>query len=162
MPGDIFQGHVIDSMFNLTGVLTGQEIMLLGMLTEALHTPLLQDRYLSIESAKYVFESCRHLGDEVSFKPGGIIEKRAGTMLLQATEQLEEVRDIGLFEALSRGMFADVKRDPKGGRGGDGVIEITAAYFNPFFEALREDRMSGPPTGPPPGAGGSAAAGRPS
>ena len=39
MPGDIFQGHIIDGMFNFTGIVTGQEIMLLGMLTEALHTP---------------------------------------------------------------------------------------------------------------------------
>ena len=34
MPGDIFQGHIIDGMFNFTGIFTGQEIMLLGMLTE--------------------------------------------------------------------------------------------------------------------------------
>ena len=77
MPGDIFQGHIIDGMFNFTGIFTGQDIMLLGMLTEALHTPLLQDRYLSIKNAKYVFEGCRHLADEVEFKPGGMIEQRA-------------------------------------------------------------------------------------
>ena len=70
MPGDIFQGHIIDGMFNFTGIFTGQEIMLLGMLTEALHTPLLQDRYLSIKNAKYVFESCRDLAGEVTYKPG--------------------------------------------------------------------------------------------
>ena len=63
MPGDIFHGHIIDGMFNFTGIFTGQEIMLLGMLTEALHTPLLQDRYLSIKNAKYVFESCRDLAE---------------------------------------------------------------------------------------------------
>ena len=83
MPGDIFQGHIIDGMFNFTGIFTGQEIMLLGMLTEALHTPLLQDRYVSIKNAKYVFEACRHLADEVEFRSGGIIEQRADDVLRQ-------------------------------------------------------------------------------
>jgi beta-lysine 5,6-aminomutase alpha subunit len=151
MPGDIFQGHIIDGMFNFTGIFTGQEIMLLGMLTEALHTPLLQDRYLSIKNAKYVFESCRDLADEVTYKPGGMIEQRANDQLSKATEQLEHVRDISLFKALEDGEFADVKRDPQGGRGFEGVFKVTPDYFNPFFAELREGRMSGPPEGPAPG-----------
>jgi beta-lysine 5,6-aminomutase alpha subunit len=151
MPGDIFQGHVVDAMFNFTGILTGQDIMLLGMLTEALHTPLLQDRYASIKNAKYVFEACRHLRDEVSFKRGGIMETRANDVLSKAVEQLEEVEDMGLFEALSRGEFADVVREPDGGRGADGVFRRDPDYFNPFFSALREGRLSGPPSGPAPG-----------
>ena len=159
MPGDIFHGQIIDGMFNFTGIFTGQEIMLLGMLTEALHTPLLQDRYLSIKNAKYVFEGCRELANEVTFKPGGMIEQRANDQLQKATEQLEEVCEIGLFEALSRGMFADVKRDPKGGRGGEGVFVIAADYFNPFFATLREGRMNGAPVGPLPGEPASAAEG---
>ena len=150
MPGDIFQGQVIDAMFNFTGILTGQDIMLLGMLTEALHTPLLQDRYASVKNAKYVFEACRHLRDEVSFKSGGLMETRANDVLGKAVEQLEEVEDMGLFEALSRGEFADVVRDPDGGRGAEGVIRRDADYFNPFFAALRDGRLSGPPSGPPP------------
>lgn len=39
MTGDIFMGHVQNAMFNLASVLTGQSIHLLGMLTEAIHTP---------------------------------------------------------------------------------------------------------------------------
>lgn len=161
MPGDIFQGHVIDAMFNFTGIFTGQDIMLLGMLTEALHTPLLQDRYLSINNAKYIFEACRHLRDEVQFKPGGIIERRAAEVLARAVEQIEHVREIGLFAALEKGEFADVQRDPEGGRGAEGVVKRAADYFNPFFAALREGRMSGPPVGPPPGRRGAADEGRP-
>jgi beta-lysine 5,6-aminomutase alpha subunit len=159
MPGDIFQGHIIDSMFNFTGIFTGQDIMLLGMLTEALHTPLLQDRYLSIKSAKYIFESCRDLAAEVTFKPGGMIEQRANAQLQRAAEQLERVRDVGLFKALQHGEFADVKRDPEGGRGFDGVFKVRDDYFNPFFAALRDDRMCGAPEGPAPGAGPSGAKG---
>jgi beta-lysine 5,6-aminomutase alpha subunit len=151
MPGDVFQGHIIDGMFNFTGIFTGQHIMLLGMLTEALHTPLLQDRYVSIKNAKYVFEACRDLADEVTYKPGGMIERRANEVLAKAVDQLEHVRAIGLFQALQDGEFADVKRDPQGGRGFEGVIVRGEDYFNPFFAALREGRMSGAPDGPPPG-----------
>ena len=39
-------------------------------------------------------------------------------------------------------MFADVKRDPDGGRGGEGVFRIGDDYFNPFFAELRAGRMS--------------------
>ncbi len=152
MPGDIFQGHIIDGMFNFTGIFTGQEIMLLGMLTEALHTPLLQDRYLSIKNAKYVFESCRDLAGEVTFRPGGIIEQRANDQLQKAVDQLEHVQEISLFKALELGEFADVKRDRGGGRGFEGVFRRREDYFNPFFAALRDGRLSGPPEGPPPGA----------
>ncbi len=82
------------------------------MLTEALHTPLLQDRYLSVKNAKYIFEGCRHLRDEVEIRQGGMIETRANDTLVKAVDQLERVRDVGLFRALERGEFADVKRDP--------------------------------------------------
>jgi len=67
--------------------------------------------------------------------------------LRRAVEQLEHVRSIGLFKALQNGEFADVKRDPDGGRGFEGVIKVAPDYFNPFFAALREGRMSGPPRG---------------
>ncbi len=148
MQGDIFQGHVIDAMFNLTGILTHQHIMLLGMLTEALHTPLLQDRYLSLRNAKYVFDSCRHLADELSYRPDGIIAQRAQDVLARAVEQLEHVRDVGLFAALSHGEFADVRRDPDGGRGFDGVFVRHADYANPVYDALRTGTMCGPPYRP--------------
>jgi beta-lysine 5,6-aminomutase alpha subunit len=151
MPGDIFMGHIVDAMFNFTGVLTGQSIQLLGMLTEALHTPLMQDRYLSIKNAKYIFESCRHLSEQFTVKPGSLIEQRANETLSKAVEQLEHVRSIGLFQALQNGEFADVKRDPEGGRGFDGVFTRAADYFNPFYDALREGKPSGPPVGPAPG-----------
>jgi beta-lysine 5,6-aminomutase alpha subunit len=80
-----------------------------------------------------------------------MIEQRADDVLRRATEQLEHVREIGLFKALEDGEFADVRRDPRGGRGFEGVFKIRADYFNPFFAALREGRLSGPPTGPAPG-----------
>ena len=80
-----------------------------------------------------------------------MLEERAGETLRKAVAQLEHVREIGLFEALERGEFADVQRDPKGGRGFEGVITKNADYFNPIYAALREGKMSGPPVGPAPG-----------
>ncbi|MDD2495309.1 MAG: lysine 5,6-aminomutase subunit alpha, partial [Tissierellia bacterium] len=53
MTGNIFKGHLQDAMFNLVSIWTHQGLQLLGMPTEAIHTPHLQDRMLSIENAKY-------------------------------------------------------------------------------------------------------------
>ena len=75
MTGNIFRGHLQDALFNLVTVWTHQSLLLTGMLTEAVHTPLMQDRYLAIENAKYIFNNCRHLGDEVEFKKDGIIRR---------------------------------------------------------------------------------------
>jgi beta-lysine 5,6-aminomutase alpha subunit len=54
MTGNIFKGHIQDALFNMIAVWSGQSLQLLGMLTEAIHTPHLQDRMLSIENAKYI------------------------------------------------------------------------------------------------------------
>src|SRR5690606_33615348 len=138
MTGNIFKGHVQDAMFNLVGILTGQGIQHLGMMTEAMHTPHIHDRKLAIESAQYIFNNARHLGEEVRFRPGGRIERRAREALDKAVAMLEEVRRIGLFRAIERGRLADVKRALDGGRGPDGVVEKEDGYYNPFEEALRE------------------------
>ena len=138
MTGDIFKGHLIDAMFNLTSVMTKQTIHLCGMLTEAIHTPFLGDRALSIENAAYIMNTARHFGDEITFKPGGIIESRAQSVLADAESLLHRVSDMGLMQAIDAAVFADVKRAPDGGRGFDGVFERSAAYLNPFEEALRQ------------------------
>ncbi len=66
--GDIFFAHVHDAMFNLVGVTTNQSIELLGMFSEAIHNPMLMDRYLSLKATRYVFNAAKHLGDEIEFK----------------------------------------------------------------------------------------------
>ncbi|HBI56263.1 MAG TPA: D-lysine 5,6-aminomutase subunit alpha, partial [Firmicutes bacterium] len=71
MTGDIFKGYLHNSLFNLTSVLTGQGIHLLGMLTEAIHTPFIQDRYLAIENARYIMNNARHLREELEIVPDG-------------------------------------------------------------------------------------------
>ncbi len=136
MTGNIFRGHELDSFFNLVGVLTGQGIQLLGMSTEAIHTPLLQDRFLSIKSALYVFNAARDLGEQFDWREDSLVARWANQILREAVELLREMERLGLFSGLEAGLFANIKRSPEGGRGLDGVIERDAMYFNPFYEAL--------------------------
>ncbi len=134
--GDIMQSHVHDMMFNLVGVMTGQSIQLLGMFSEAVHNPLLMDRYLSLKAARYAFGSARHLGEEIAFRPDGIVELRAQQVLDEALQLLEEVQSKGIWQSISEGVFADVKRTRTGGKGYAGVVERSPDYLNPFLAAL--------------------------
>ncbi len=138
MTGDIFRGHVQDGLFAVTSVLTGQSIHLVGVLSEAVHTPLLQDRFLSLELARTIRKNMRHLAEEVSFQPGGRIERRARKVLDDALTLLETIEKQGFFRALEQGVFADVSRPRDGGRGREGVIEKAAGYANPFPELFEE------------------------
>jgi beta-lysine 5,6-aminomutase alpha subunit len=136
MTGDIFKGHLIDALFNLTSVTTKQTIHLCGMLTEAIHTPFLGDRALSLENARYVMNTARHLGDEIEFKADGIVERRAQTVLRESHALLERIARRGLMASIEDGTFADVRRSPDGGRGVEGVFERAPDYWNPIEEAL--------------------------
>jgi beta-lysine 5,6-aminomutase alpha subunit len=134
--GDVFQAHVLDSFFNFVGVLTGQGIQLLGMPTEALHTPLLQDRFISIRSALYVFSAARDLGEQFDWREDSMVARWADKILREALALLQDMDKLGLFKALEAGIFADIKRSPEGGRGLEGVIKRSEWYFNPFYEEL--------------------------
>jgi beta-lysine 5,6-aminomutase alpha subunit len=136
MTGDIFRGHILDSFFNLVGVLTSQGIQLLGMPTEAIHTPLLQDRFLSIRNALYTFNAARDLGDQFEWRNDSLITRWAGEILRDAVEFLRQMDHLGLFKSLEAGLFAGIKRSPEGGRGLEGVIRRSEGYFNPFYEEL--------------------------
>ncbi len=134
--GDIFYSHLMDAMFNLVGVLTGQTIQLLGMMTEAMHTPLLQDRFIAIRNAKYIFNGAKTLGQELVYKKGGKIESWAAKVLDDTLRHLEMIATQGLMKAIENKAFAEVKRTETGGKGHDGVIEKAPDYLNPFFEIL--------------------------
>lgn len=143
MTGNIFRGHIQDTLFNMVTILTGQKIHLLGMLTEALHTPFMSDRALSIENAEYVFKTMKSLGDEITFKKGGIVEKRADFVLDKALSLLEKIEKEGLFNALEEGTFANVKRPRTGGKGLDGVIKKSSCYYNPFISLMTDNKKKG-------------------
>jgi beta-lysine 5,6-aminomutase alpha subunit len=109
------------------------------MLTEAIHTPFLGDRVLAIENARYIMNTARHFGDEISFTPDGKIERRARDVLAGCEALLERVAATGLMDAIAAKAFADVSRPPDGGRGFDGVFARAAGYANPFEDALRKE-----------------------
>jgi beta-lysine 5,6-aminomutase alpha subunit len=136
MTGNIFRGHIQDALFNLIAVWTGQSLQLLGMLTEALHTPHLHDRMLSIENAKYVFNNARDIGEEVEYKKDGMIQKRAQKVLSDASELLRQIEKDGLFPTIEAGKFAAIKRPLNGGKGLDGVCRKDQMYFNPYITKM--------------------------
>lgn len=138
MTGNIFRGHIQDALFNMITILTGQKIHLLGMMTEAIHTPFMSDRALSIENARYIFNTMEALGQEIAFKENGIIQKRAEEVLDKACGLLAQIEKEGLFKTLENGIFAGVKRPIDGGKGLEGVIEKDKLYFNPFIELMKE------------------------
>ena len=131
MTGNILRGHVQDALFDLVGVMTGQGIQLLGMATEAMHTPHIHDRAWALEAAQMVFTGGRALGSELAVRPGGAIELRAQETLGKALELLEDIANVGLMQALSQGHFADIARAPDGGRGLGGVFERGEHYWDP-------------------------------
>jgi beta-lysine 5,6-aminomutase alpha subunit len=59
MTGDVFRGNLLDGFFNLVGSLTGQGILLVGMMTEAVVTPWLSDRDIALQNVRYVLGAGR-------------------------------------------------------------------------------------------------------
>jgi beta-lysine 5,6-aminomutase alpha subunit len=136
--GNVFKTHLMDGMFNFMGQLTGQGVQLLGMMTEAIHTPHLADRSLAIENALYIFNNIKDLSSELSLEKNGFVNRRANSVLEEATLFLEKVAEEGLLNAMAKGEFADIKRPENGGKGFDGVFRKEEGYINPFIEKIRQ------------------------
>lgn len=137
MTGNIFKGQIQDALFNQIGIMTHQGLQLLGMMTEAIHTPFMSDRYVSIENARYIFNNMHDLGDDIEFKQDGIMQTRAKKVLDDAVNLLERMQSEGLFSALEKGIFADIKRPRDGGKGLAGVFEKSDKYYNPFIDLMK-------------------------
>jgi beta-lysine 5,6-aminomutase alpha subunit len=137
--GDIFFAHALDSSFNLVSVMTGQSIHLVGILTEAIHTPLLQDRYASIRAAKYMRNAAKNLGANLDLSQEGKIAQRARDILGKTESLLKSVQDKGLFRAIEEGTFGGVKRRREGGKGREGVFLKDSWYRNPVEDILRRE-----------------------
>jgi len=136
MDGNLFRTHAADSLFNLVTIATGQGIQTIGVPTEGIFTPHVHDRVIGLENVNYVFDAARDLGDEIEFKPGGIIQTRAREVLGGAHELLARIADIGLFAALGEGVFGDVHRHVEEGRGIEGIIATEEGYLNPPSELM--------------------------
>lgn len=131
--GDIFQSLVLDAMFNLASSFTKQSIHLLGMLTEAIHTPFLQDRKVELDSCNYIFKATKELINQFTLKNDSFIEKEANNVLQKASTFLSQCND--LYDYIQEGKFAGIKRYKYGGHGGDGVFSKDARYID-IFEVM--------------------------
>jgi len=139
MSGDIMFGNVLDAMFNVAGIFSEQSIQLLGIPSEAIHNPHIQDRFWSLKNANYIFNSMRHISDELGIIPGGKIARRAHTVLDNAQKHLAKVESTGLMKAIARGHFADIERAEDGGKGLEGVFQKDREYMNPVLDELKKD-----------------------
>ena len=75
MTGDVFRGYLLDGFFNLVGAMTGQGILLVGMMTEAVVTPSDQD--LALQNVRYVMNAAGGLTEDFHPPRDGFIQTRA-------------------------------------------------------------------------------------
>ncbi|MDQ3576684.1 MAG: lysine 5,6-aminomutase subunit alpha [Actinomycetota bacterium] len=146
MTGDIFRGYLLDGFFNLVGALTGQGILLVGMMTEAVVTPFLSDRDLALRNVRYVLDAAGGLTEDFHPPRGGFIESRANEVLAEAVGLLERINDDGLLNAIADGTFGITKRPADRGKGLDGVIVKADGYVNPALALMEADLGRGEPS----------------
>ncbi len=141
MTGDIFAGYLLDAFFNLAGLLTGQGILLVGMMTEGIHTPFLADRDLALQNVRYVRAACGRLAEDFHPPRDGFVATRARQVLAEAVDLLDRIagdQGGGLLAAIAAGTFGATRRPPDGGKGLDGVVRHAPGYYNPATEILEE------------------------
>ena len=138
MSGDIFRGYLLDGFFNLAGALTGQGILLVGMMTEAVVTPFLSDRDLALQNVRYVLDAAGGLAEDFHPPPDGFIATRARQVLSEAVDLLERIVDDGLLNAIGDGTFGLMKRPADSGKGLAGVAKRAPGYLNPAIDLLEQ------------------------
>ena len=136
MTGDVFRGNLLDGFFNLVGTLTDQDILLVGMMTEAVVTPWLSDRDIALQNVRYVLGAAGGLHADFVPEPGGFIQQRANRVLAEAVDLLERIVAGGLLEAIGDGTFGIMKRPADRGKGLDGVIRHAEDYYHPAIDIL--------------------------
>jgi beta-lysine 5,6-aminomutase alpha subunit len=136
MTGDVFRGNLLDGFFNLVGTMTGQGILLVGMMTEAVVTPWLSDRDIALQNVRYVLGAAGGLHEDFVPAPGGFIQQRANRVLGEALELLERIGDQSLLTAIAEGTFGIMKRPADRGKGLDGVAKHEGDYYNPATDIL--------------------------
>ena len=105
MTGDVFRGYLLDGFFNLVGAMTGQGILLVGMMTEAVVTPFLSDRDLALQNVRYVMNAASGLTEDFHPPRDGFIQTRARQVLSEAVDLLDRIvsdTDAGRRRAAAR------------------------------------------------------------
>jgi beta-lysine 5,6-aminomutase alpha subunit len=143
MTGDVFRGYLLDGFFNLAGALTGQGILLVGMMTEAVVTPWISDRDLALQNVRYVMDAAGALHEDFRPAPDGFIAQRARQVLAETIDLLRRIASdtdsaghAPLLAAIADGTFGLMKRPADAGRGLEGVAKKADAYYNPATEIL--------------------------
>jgi beta-lysine 5,6-aminomutase alpha subunit len=138
MTGNVFGGYLLDGFFNLVGAMTGQGILLVGMMTEGIVTPFLSDRDLALENVRYVLGAAGNLHEDFHPPRDGFIATRARRVLAEAVDLLDRIAAGGLLPAIADGTFGVTRRPADGGRGLDGVVPHAPGYYNPATTLLEE------------------------
>ncbi len=139
MTGNVFAGYLLDAFFNLAGIMTGQSIILIGMMTEGIHTPWLSDRDLALENVRYVRDACGALAEDFVPRPDGFVVQRARQVMSESVDLLERICDDTLLTAIADGTFGVTKRPADAGKGLDGVVERADGYLNPVIDILESE-----------------------
>jgi len=121
--------------------MTGQGILLVGMMTEAVVTPFLSDRDLALQNVRYVMDAAGKLHEDFHPKPDGFIVQRANQVLAEAIDLLGRIEDDGMLNAIGDGTFGITRRPADKGKGLDGVAKQVDGYFNPATEILEGSRQ---------------------
>ena len=132
---DMFFAHAHHVKYNETAWLTGQTILLLGIMSEGCRNPHLEERLDALRNAKYVFTASRDLADYLNVH-GPAVEGRANEVLGKVVTFLEGIERRGMLEAIEDGQFAATKRSRYGGKGHEGVIRKEPGYENPIFDEI--------------------------
>ncbi len=136
MTGDVFRGYLLDGFFNLAGTMTGQGILLVGMMTEAVVTPFLSDRDLALQNVRYVLDAAGGLREDFHPPRDGFIQTRARHVLGEAVDLLDRITTDGLLNAIADGTFGLMKRPADHGKGLEGVVTKAPGYDNPAVTLL--------------------------
>ncbi|HHU10201.1 MAG TPA: lysine 2,3-aminomutase [Intrasporangiaceae bacterium] len=141
MTGDVFRGYLLDGFFNLVGAMTGQGILLVGMMTEAVVTPWLSDRDLALQNVRYVMDAAGGLVEDFHPPRDGFIQNRARQVLGEAIGLLETILEDTehgppLLAAIADGTFGAMRRPATKGKGLDGVFQRADGYDNPAITLL--------------------------
>ena len=123
MTGNIFRGHIQDALFNMVTILTNQRLCLLGMMTEAIHTPVPlrprpgHSRTPGLSSAPWK----RAWASELDLREGGIMphpRQRGPHQGHRSAGGHRAARPVR--PRMEKGIFADVKRPRAERRQGPG------------------------------------------
>ena len=132
--------------------MTGQGILLVGMMTEAVVTPFLSDRDLALQNVRYVMNAASGLTEDfhpaarrLHPDPGEAGASEAVDLLERIVHDSDAAGDPPLLAGhRGRHVRPDEATRERGGKGLDGVVERADGYDNPRHHGPRRGVPAGP------------------